>query len=342
MSILTSDPKFVGAASGTWQHQMKSAIRDLETLKQHLGLPAETPMGAQAEADFPIFVPLPFVERMEPGNPADPLLLQVLPTPAEDSSPPGFSLDPLAESDAQRTPGLLQKYEARALMVVNGTCAVHCRYCFRRHFPYSQTPRSLAQWSTALDLLAADTSIEEVILSGGDPLTLVDGLLGQLIHAIGQISHVQRLRIHTRLPIMIPQRVTLALTQMLQQFGQPQDRQVVIVIHANHANELDETVAEGLSKLRQAGCLMLNQSVLLKGVNDRLESLVDLSRRLLQVGTMPYYLHQLDAVVGVSHYEVSRQQGEQLIEGMRAVLPGYAVPRYVKEQPGKPSKTVWS
>ena len=353
MSILASNSDSVRAASDaqsspagqdqawkqqTWQQQMKSAIRDLSSLGERLGIKVDPEKTAKPTAQFPVFVPLALLERMENGNANDPLLLQVLPVAQENQSPKHFSIDPLEESAATLQPGLLQKYQGRVLMIVTGACAVHCRYCFRRHFPYQQSPTSMAQWQSAIDEIAADESIEEVILSGGDPLTIVDEKLAELVAALDSIEHLKRLRIHTRLPIMIPARVTEGLVEMLSESR----LQSFMVIHANHENELDDSVAEALDQLASAGVTLLNQSVLLRGINDDSEALIGLSKRLLQLRVLPYYLHQLDQVVGTSHFEVSPQRGIELIEAMRAALPGYAVPRFVKELPGEPNKTVWA
>lgn len=356
MDILTSKFDSVRAGSSvietqSWQGQMKLAIRDLDSLLLRLelssdslaklpdGLPdSDSKVGAMAVSQFPVFVPLPFLSRMKPGDLNDPLLRQVLPLAAEDDSPKHFSVDPLAESDSVLTPGLLQKYEGRVLLVTTGACAIHCRYCFRRHYPYQESPNSIKQWQSALDQIAADETIEEVILSGGDPLTIVDLRLGELIEHLDAIPHLKRLRIHTRLPIMIPQRVTDELVDMLQSTR----LQSIVVIHSNHANELDGEVKEALTKLKLANVVLLNQTVLLKGINDDSRALVGLSKRLLDCGVLPYYLHQLDPVTGVSHFEVTRERGEQLIQQMRAELPGYGVPRYVKELAGETSKTVWA
>ena len=353
MSILTGKSDSVRAASEaqspptgqdqawkqqTWQQQMKSAIRDLPSLCEHLGIEADLEGTAGPTAQFPVFVPLALLDRMEAGNPRDPLLLQVLPVEQENQSPEYYSIDPLGESAATLQPGLLQKYQGRVLMVVTGACAVHCRYCFRRHFPYQQSPTSMAQWQSAIQQIAADETIEEVILSGGDPLTIVDGKLAELVTALEAISHLKRLRIHTRLPIMIPARVTDELVELLSQSR----LQSFVVIHANHENELDDSVGVALGRLASAGVTLLNQSVLLRGINDNAEVLTGLSKRLLELRVLPYYLHQLDQVVGTSHFEVAPQHGVELIEQMRAALPGYAVPRFVKELPGEPNKTVWA
>jgi EF-P beta-lysylation protein EpmB len=338
MAILATQSDSVRAGMGTWQQQMKWAIRDLDSLRERLNLPPDASLGAEAASQFPVFVPLPLLSRMKPGDLNDPLLRQVLPVRSEDDSPSGFSLDPLGEQEATMAPGMLKKYAGRVLLVTTGACAVHCRYCFRKHFPYDESPTSPTQWEPAIAQIAADDSIEEVILSGGDPLTIVDQQLETLIGRLNQVGHLKRLRIHTRLPIMIPQRVTERLVDL---FGQS-SLQPIVVIHANHANELDDSVAAALKKLLNGGATMLNQTVLLRGINDEAKTLIELSQRLLQCRVLPYYLHQLDPVIGTSHFEVSKERGVELIEQMRAALPGYAVPRYVKELSGEPNKTVWA
>jgi EF-P beta-lysylation protein EpmB len=338
MTILTSHLDPVRAASGTWQQQMKWAVRDAVTLKTALQLPENTSISQKAADQFPVFVPLPFLQRIAPGDPDDPLLRQVLPVCDEENSPAEFSDDPLQEAESTLVPGLLKKYQSRALLVTTGACAVHCRYCFRRNFPYGDSPTSAKQWLPAIKKIAADRAIDEVILSGGDPLTLVDESIAELVDQVGSIEHVKRLRFHTRLPIMIPQRITVRLIDLISNFS----GQVVVVIHANHANEFDSQVDLAMAKLQSAGALLLNQSVLLRGINDSAEALTSLSQRLLDANVLPYYLHQLDRVTGVAHFEVPRERGIKLIAQMRAALPGYAVPRYVKEEPGQPNKTVWA
>jgi EF-P beta-lysylation protein EpmB len=338
MTILTSQTDSVRAESASWQGYLKSAIRDLPTLCQAMNIPPDAEIGAKATSDFPLFVPLPFLGRMKKGDLRDPLLRQVLPLPEEDSPADGFSQDPLDEAGATLQPGLLQKYHGRVLMVTTGACAIHCRYCFRRHFPYSDSPSSGKQWNSAVEQIAADTSIEEVILSGGDPLMLVDQSLENLIGMLTEIKHLKRLRVHTRLPIMIPQRINSQLLKILA----GNSLHPIVVIHCNHANELDSEVQSALKTMVDSGVTLLNQTVLLKGINDDSETLVDLSKRLLDCRVLPYYLHQLDPVSGASHFEVPRDVGLKLVAQMRAKLPGYGVPRYVKELPGEPNKTVWA
>ncbi|REK17836.1 MAG: EF-P beta-lysylation protein EpmB [Planctomycetota bacterium] len=324
-----------GVSARGWQASLKSAIRDGRELLERLELAAHwDPAALAAAAQFPTFVPLEFLARMQPGDPDDPLLRQVLPVAEELDVPPGFSHDPLQEAAATVTAGLLQKYDGRALLVTGGACAVHCRYCFRRHFPYEELPGSSAAWEGALRQIAADRSLSEVILSGGDPLMLTDVPLARLVERIASIEHVRRLRVHTRLPIVIPGRVTDALVDMLVGAGPLP----VMVVHVNHAAEIDREVEAALTRLADAGVLLLNQAVLLRGVNDDVDALAELSLRLLDLRVVPYYLHQLDRTAGTAHFEVSPQQGVALVGQLRARLPGYAVPRYVEEVPGAAGK----
>jgi EF-P beta-lysylation protein EpmB len=273
---------------------------------------------------------------MRKGESADPLLRQVLPIESELLSPQGFTADPVGDESATLSAGLLRKYSSRALLVTTGACAVHCRYCFRRHFPYSESPRSPDDWQPAIDRIAVDRSIDEVILSGGDPLMLVDEHLAELARHLAEVPHLRRLRVHTRLPIMIPQRVTDELLGWLRGTRLAP----IMVVHANHAQEIDEPTAAALARLINAGIPVLNQSVLLAGVNDSAAALIDLSRRLIDLRVMPYYLHQLDRVQGAAHFEVPIERGLELTEQMRAALPGYAVPRYVQEVAGEANKVV--
>jgi EF-P beta-lysylation protein EpmB len=289
-----------------------------------------------AAAGFPLFAPLEFIRRMEIGNPRDPLLRQVLPLGEELVDQPGFTTDPVGDLAARSAPGMLHKYRGRALLVTTGACAVHCRYCFRRSYPYSAGPRSLADWQPALDAIAADPTIEEVLLSGGDPLTIVDSQLAALARRLASINHVKRLRIHTRLPIVIPQRINAELLEWLRGTRLTP----IVVIHVNHPHEIDEAVSHSLARLVDAGIPVLNQSVLLRGVNDDAAALVELSKRLVDLRVMPYYLHQLDRVQGAAHFEVPVSRGIELIDQMRRQLPGYAVPRYVAEIAGDESKRV--
>ncbi len=317
-----------------WRKELSDAIRDPKTLCQHLGLPSDLASDAAAR-DFSLIAPLPFVRRMRQGDPKDPLLRQVLPALAETESTT-LPHDAVGDLQANPAPGLIHKYEGRVLLIAAGDCAINCRYCFRRHFPYNDSPRSEAAWEEAIAAIEADQSIREVILSGGDPLINNDRRLARSISRLERLEHLTTLRIHTRLPIVIPSRVTEHLVRTLK----ATHLKPVIVLHSNHANEIDQQVAGAVERLSQAGGLLLNQSVLLRHVNDSAEALIALSRRLVEVGVSPYYLHQLDRVAGVEHFGVPIEKGRQLIEQLRNSLPGYAVPRYVQEQPGFPSKTV--
>lgn len=339
-TILASHPQLVEANSALvpWSQAIQRAIRDSRSLLAALGLPPDAAGSEEqterAERDFPVFVPWEFVARMQPGDPRDPLLRQVLGTAEEARSAAGFVSDPVGDGAAEILPGLLQKYRSRALLVATGTCAVHCRYCFRRQFPYTEVPKSPAAWQPAIDHIASDRTLEEVILSGGDPLMLSDASLRWLIDQLNSIPHVVRLRIHSRVPIVIPQRVCDDLLSWLAAARQ----QVVFVSHINHPNEIDDAVRGALGRLRTAGALLLNQAVLLREVNDSVEVQRSLSVQLLAAGVLPYYLHQLDRVQGAAHFEVPVERGRQIITELRSQLSGYGVPKYVAEIAGDGSK----
>lgn len=329
-------PPETSPRTGRWQDALRTAIRDPQQLIESLGLAPELLPAAKAAANaFGLFAPRGYVARMQYGDPHDPLLRQVLPLGMEMQPAAGFSRDPVGDDAAKLRPGLLQKYQGRTLLVTTGACAIHCRYCFRRHYPYSESPRSPEAWQPALEQIAADPTIDEVILSGGDPLTLVDSHLAELAHRIAEIDHVKRLRVHTRLPIVIPERVTDELLGWLRGTR----LSPIMVVHANHPQELDEHVLHALARLVDSGIPVLNQAVLLKGVNDQIEALARLCTTLVNARVMPYYLHQLDRVAGAAHFEVPVARGRELIAELRARLPGYAVPRYVIEEAGATSKT---
>ena len=317
-----------------WHSDLARAIRDPETLLRRLGLDLEDLDSArQAESLFPVMVPESFLARMRHGDIDDPLLNQVLPLAAEYRTTDD-TFDAVGDLDARRAPGLIQKYNGRALLIATGSCAIHCRYCFRRHYPYSQEPRRLDEWDEAIEVLAGDDSIEEVILSGGDPLMLTDTRLDQLITRLEAIPHLKRLRLHTRLPVVLPSRVTRSLCQALR------DTRLtpVVVVHANHPSEVIDDCAIALQQLVQGGLTVLNQSVLLAGINDDADTLQALCTRLANLGVVPYYLHQLDRVAGTAHFEVPEVVGRRLVAELSARLPGYAVPRYVREVPGATGK----
>ncbi|MCY2984439.1 MAG: EF-P beta-lysylation protein EpmB [Planctomycetota bacterium] len=321
----------------SWQNAMKRAIRNSRDLLTALELDSDTfQTSADGEAQFPVFVPLEFLSRMQPGNPNDPLLLQVLPRAEESEIDPDFGSDPVGDSAVERAPGLLHKYTGRVLLIVSGVCGVHCRYCFRRHYPYGSAPKSIERWLPALDTIQNDPSIHEVILSGGDPLTVVDEHLSELAERLSAIPHVKRLRIHTRLPVVIPQRVDEKLCGWLRESRLSK----WIVLHINHAQEIDSNVGHAIKKLQQTGATVLNQAVLLRGINDSAEQLGALCERLVDCGVLPYYLHQLDRVSGATHFEADRSKGLAILEQLTKSLPGYAVPKYVQEIAGKPSKSL--
>jgi EF-P beta-lysylation protein EpmB len=332
------NPSQPGAASievTTWQQEKKRAVRDAYQLCRELGLPRSlAEKSSSASQGFPLFAPYPFIRRIRCGDPADPLLRQLLPLPEEQERVAGYTSDPVADLASQRRPGVIQKYRGRALFIASGACAVHCRYCFRRYFPYSVAPHSTEQWDEALQPLTDDPTIREIILSGGDPLTLHDEQLQTLLAKLDRLPHLRRLRIHTRLPVVIPRRVTSALLRMLSSTR----LNTVLVLHINHAQEIDSDVAAAVRRLRAAGSWLLNQAVLLRGVNDSLASLVGLSEALVELQIVPYYLHQLDRVTGAAHFEVSIATGRRLVRQMRQHLPGYAIPRYVQDRPGELSK----
>lgn len=321
--------------SRRWQQELAEAITSPEELAAALGLSADDVAGArEAGQSFRLRVPRSFVARMRRGDPEDPLLRQVLPVAAELAGDAGYVTDPVGERAALRTPGLLQKYRGRALLITTPTCAVHCRYCFRREFPYAEQTGDAPRWSEALAAIAADPSLEEIILSGGDPLSLSNARLENLTRALAAIPHVRRIRVHTRQPVVLPSRVDEGLLQWLRTGKLP----VVFVLHVNHPNEIDAELAAACAKLRDTGVTLLNQSVLLAGVNDDVAVLTGLSLRLFEAGVLPYYLHALDHVRGAAHFAVPDERAQVLAGQLAARLPGYLVPRLVREVPGAPAK----
>ncbi|MBN1394046.1 MAG: EF-P beta-lysylation protein EpmB [Pirellulales bacterium] len=353
---------------------MSEACRDVGELCRMLGLDPEMgDVARAADAQWPLLAPRPFLARIRPGDPSDPLLLQIMPQAAEMASVPGFSTDPLWETRARCGPALLRKYQGRVLMVAAGRCAAHCRFCFRRHFSFDSQSREAIEASNAgaavvlpprtngtgssttaptdfppscirgaleiestLRTIASDPSIHEIILSGGDPLTLSDRQLGEMAERLAEIPHLRRLRIHSRLPVMIPRRATGGLIRSIRGVR----LSTIMVVHVNHPAEIDEEVARAFGRLIDAGVPLLSQSVLLRGVNDRADALAELFERLVDLRVIPYYLHQLDPVAGAAHFEVPESVGKRLIAELRARLPGYAVPRYVRETPGGACKEV--
>ncbi|OOF70842.1 EF-P beta-lysylation protein EpmB [Rodentibacter caecimuris] len=321
-----------------WLDILKNSISDPILLLKTLNLSVtQFSQDIDARRLFPLRVPQPFIEKMEKGNPQDPLFLQVMTLSQEFIEAPGFSLDPLQEQKND-VPNLLHKYHNRLLLMVKGGCAINCRYCFRRHFPYSQNPGNKANWQQALNYISMHQEIEEVIFSGGDPLMAKDHELTWLIKQLENIPHLQRLRIHTRLPIVIPQRITQAFCELLEQSR----LQCILVTHINHPNEIDECLARAIYKLRHIGVTLLNQSVLLKKINDDPCVLKILSDRLFSIGILPYYLHLLDKVQGASHFYISDEQALQIYKNLQSLTSGYLVPKLAREIAGEPNKTLYA
>ena len=318
-----------------WQVEMRDAIRSSTQLRAFLNLnPGNESHEQRAEKDFPVLVPKPYARRMKPGDPQDPLLLQVLASGAELSSPSDYRLDPLQEQDKNPVPGLIHKDRGRVLLIAASGCAVNCRYCFRRHFDYTANSPSRSHWPATLRYIENDNSIDEVILSGGDPLLLPDDILAELIGRIAAIKHIKRLRIHSRLPVVLPSRITSGLCETLAKSR----FRTVLVLHCNHSNELDDELCDAIDKLSNAGVTVLNQSVLLAGINDDAQCLAELSEALFDAGVMPYYLHTLDKVQGAAHFAVPEARALDIYRQLISRSSGYLVPKLVRECPDQPSK----
>lgn len=322
----------VKAQSRPWQNALKTALTDPRTLLQALNLPSNSI--SWVENDFAMKVPLSFVAKMRQGDPNDPLLRQVLPIKFENEQIDGFVPDPLEERRQNPLPGLIHKFKNRVLVIPATRCPIHCRYCFRRHFPYDENNINLNAFDDIANYIAKDESIHEVILSGGDPLFAPDRYLQSVIEKITASQHIKILRFHTRFPITIPERIDDAFLALIRSIKP----QVVMVLHCNHPNELCNDIKEAVRQLKAAGVTVLNQSVLLKGVNDNAETLIALSYRLFEHGIMPYYINQLDPIQNTAHFEVPKETIKELYQALLANLPGYLVPRFVQEQAFKPSK----
>lgn len=323
--------------NSSWQQLLSHTINDPEQLIKLLELPHDYLQGAQTgDAEFSLKVPIPYLNKIKKGDINDPLLRQILPIEAEAQQIPGYVTDPLAEMSANHHEGLIHKYKGRVLIILTGACAINCRYCFRRHFPYQENKLGPNQWQQVLKYLNDDESISEVIFSGGDPLATSDNRLAQMITDLEKIPHLTRLRIHTRLPIVLPQRITPEFTSILEtcRFD------TVMVLHANHPNEIDHETGRITSQLKSANVTVLNQSVLLKGVNDCVETLKTLSEKLFHAGILPYYLFTLDPVQGAAHFNVDDKQAIQLFSELQTLLPGYLLPKLAREIPERPSKTL--
>lgn len=320
----------------SWNKILQEASLYPHELLNKLKIEDPSLISEQANKDFPLRVPPGFVNKINRKDPDDPLLRQILPSVEEEKDQNGFVEDPLNEIHHQKLPGLLHKYQGRVLLVLTGSCAIHCRYCFRRHFPYSDSNPSGANLNKVMEYLQNETSVTEVILSGGDPLSISDDRLFDLVSRLAKIHHLKRLRIHTRFPVVVPERINdnciewLTTTRLLP----------TIVLHVNHANELDKSVEKTILKLRNHNIPLFNQSVLLKGVNDSVHALVELSETLFAYGVMPYYLHLLDPVAGASHFDVDETSAKLLMNEVQKLLPGYLVPKLVKDDPDSSHKTI--
>lgn len=320
----------------SWQEQLVDLIRDPAELIELLGLSAQQlPQALAAAKGFPLRVPRAYAKRIQYGDINDPLLRQVLPLGDELLAVPGYSADPLDEANSNELPGLIHKYKGRVLLLVSTSCAINCRYCFRREFPYGDNKPSREHWRRVFDYIAADDSINEVILSGGDPLTAPDSQLAWLVGQVESIAHIRRLRVHTRLPVVVPSRIDDACLTWLTGHR----LQTVMVIHSNHANEIDGEVRAALARLQAAGVTLLNQTVLLRGVNDSVAALTNLSEALFASGVLPYYLHLLDRVNGAAHFDVPESEAKALHQALLAELPGFLLPKLVREIAGETSKT---
>jgi EF-P beta-lysylation protein EpmB len=338
-SDLSLSPAQPISISPDWKVQLSQSVTSIEELLSFLDLTSEQlSTSQQAASEFSLKVPRPFIDRMQPGNPTDPLLLQVLPVAAEMQQSPDYNKDPLEESKHNPIAGIVHKYANRLLLVISPACAINCRYCFRRHFPYDENRQSKQQWQTALDYIHSDESINEVIYSGGDPLAANDNFLGWLTTEIAEIAHIKRLRIHTRLPVVIPARID----QGFLNWATATRLKPIVVLHINHANEIDNEVARAIQKLIDAGMQVLNQSVLLRGVNDSAVTLAELSERLFDCGVSPYYLHLCDPVAGAQHFDLDDSVAKQIYGELQCLLPGFLVPKLVREIPNRESKTLIS
>lgn len=326
-----------------WQNALSNLIKDPKELFDYLQLDANLLDGAyQAIKSFPLRVPLSYASRMEKGNPHDPLLKQVLPIFAELMPHANYSNDPLKELSANPLKGLLHKYQGRVLLTLTSACAVHCRYCFRRHFPYNNNNPGRRGWQEIFSYIKNDTSIHEVILSGGDPLTLSDEMLNQFSDELSKIQHVRRLRLHTRLPIVLPERISDDFCDWLieVQTNYENLQNIIIVVHANHPNEIDHEVKNALVKMAKSGVTVLNQTVLLKDINDNALILKSLSEKLFTAKVIPYYLHLLDKVNGAEHFDIALEKARLIYQELQSMLPGYLVPRLVREEAARESKTL--
>jgi EF-P beta-lysylation protein EpmB len=319
----------------SWQKILAQGFESVNELLEFLSLPLS--LGSQAaELKFKTRIPRGFAARMQAGNSQDPLLLQVLASYQELNEVDGYVADPLHEHHNNPRQGLLHKYQGRVLLTLTGVCAINCRYCFRRQFPYRNNNPGREGWRNILDYIQSDSQIHEVILSGGDPLLASNSVLAELLAQLALIAHVRTIRFHTRAPVVLPERIDEGFLQLLS----TTPLRKVIILHINHAQELDESVFTACQALREKNCLLLNQAVLLKGINDDVNTLAQLSERLLDYGILPYYLHLFDKVSGAAHFDVPEERALTLYRNLQKKIPGYLLPRLAREEPGKESKTI--
>jgi EF-P beta-lysylation protein EpmB len=331
----TNNEHVMRETSVSWQKNLAQGFSSARELLDYLNLPVT--LGSQlAEKQFKTRVPRSFARKMQPGNEHDPLLKQVLAIDQEMIANDNYVVDPLEELINNPVPGLLHKYHGRVLLTLTGSCAINCRFCFRRHFPYQDNNPGRAGWQRAVDYIQNDPSIHEVILSGGDPLLASDDVLEEMIIRLESIPHVKTLRMHTRIPVVLPERVDSSLLKLLEQCR----LRKVVVLHCNHAQEIDEPVRQACLALRQVGCHLLNQSVLLTGVNDCAHTLASLSEALFDCGVLPYYLHVMDKVAGTGHFDMHSNKAKTLYRELQALVPGYLLPKLAREEPGMRSKTL--
>lgn len=315
-----------------WKSILKTNFTQLDKLVDFLEISQENRRFLLQRSPFVLNLPLRLAQKIAKNNLDDPIFRQFVPLKEEEKTDPGFNKDPLDESAFKKEGKLLSKYPSRSLIITTSACAMHCRYCFRREYPY-ETERK--DFQPEIETLKQDISLEEVILSGGDPLSLSNEKLADLFNALNDLAHIKRIRIHSRFPIGIPERIDEAFLKILS--GSP--KQIWFVVHCNHPRELDEDVLKALKSIQKLGIPVLNQSVLLKGVNDSLEVMEELLKMLSNKGIQPYYLHQLDRVSGAQHFEVEKKRGLKLVEDLSNKLSGFMIPKYVQEIPHRPKKT---
>ena len=318
----------------SWQEELRESLQDSDQLLEKLGLQGNNFESVGVSEAFQLKAPDSYLKRIRKYDPTDPLLRQILPLQEENIQHDEFVTDPVGDLESETVPGLLHKYHGRVLLVTTGACAIHCRYCFRRHFPYADSNPAKQNWQPAMKYIQNDHSIAEVILSGGDPLMLADDKLKKLLKELIAISHLKRLRIHSRIPAVLPSRITDSFLDLFYNLR----LNPVMVLHVNHVNEIDANVELSLQKLKTAGITLLNQTVLLKGVNDSSQALSDLNEKLFESGVLPYYLHMLDKVQGAAHFLVEEERARSIMNKLRETLPGYLVPRLIREQAGLPYK----